>query len=111
MRLPRWLRRVLILLLLAIGAAGATVVARPTFRQPAPLRLPVEVRGRPGRLVTIQAETAADCAEARLVPRALVALTLQTYVFAVVNPVMVNGDAVPAFARVTPPFDDVHVAV
>src|SRR5207248_7165263 len=32
---------------------------RPTFRQPAPLRLPVEVRGRPGRLVTIQAETAA----------------------------------------------------
>ena len=59
MRLPRWLRRILILLLLAIGAAGATVVARPTFRQPAPLRLPAEVRGRPGRLVTIQAETSA----------------------------------------------------
>jgi hypothetical protein len=59
MRLPRWLRRLLILLLLATTAVGATVVGRPNWRQPAPLRLPTEVRGRPGRLVTIEAETPA----------------------------------------------------
>lgn len=56
MRLPRWLRRLLILLFLAITAVGSVLV-RPTGSQPAPLRLPTEVRGRPGRLVTIQAET------------------------------------------------------
>jgi hypothetical protein len=49
----------LILLILATTAAGAAVVGRPNPRQPAPLQLPAEVRGRPGRLVTIQAETPA----------------------------------------------------
>jgi len=59
MRLPRWLRQILILLLLATTAVGATVLGRPTRHQPVPLRLPAEVRGRPGRLVTVQAETPA----------------------------------------------------
>ncbi|HTK77620.1 MAG TPA: hypothetical protein VL371_20310 [Gemmataceae bacterium] len=59
MRLPRWFRRLLILLLLATTAAGATAVSRSRSNPPAPLRLPAEVRGRPGRLVTIQADTTA----------------------------------------------------
>src|SRR5262245_25608064 len=58
MRLPRWLRRLLILLFLVTTVAG-TILIRPNGRQPAPLRLPAEVHGRPGRLVTVQAETSA----------------------------------------------------
>lgn len=59
MRVRRWLRRLLVILLLATTAAGATMLGRPNRREPAPLRLPSEVRGRPGRLVTVQAETPA----------------------------------------------------
>jgi hypothetical protein len=62
--LPRWLRSLLLLLLFGTTAGGAAILGRehlrPAFRRdPPPLRLPAEVRGRPGRLVTVEADTPA----------------------------------------------------
>jgi hypothetical protein len=61
---PRWLRALLLFLLVGTAAGGAAILGRDhprpaARRDPPPLRLPAEVRGRPGRLVTVEADTPA----------------------------------------------------
>jgi hypothetical protein len=55
--------------------------------------------------------TAADAADAALLPIALFAFTEHAYDLPVVAPVTVIGLALAVATRATPPFDDVHVAV
>jgi hypothetical protein len=55
--------------------------------------------------------TGSDGAEADPVPRALLAVTVQVYVDAVVSAVTVIGLAAPELVPATPPFVDVQVTV
>jgi len=57
------------------------------------------------------AVTAPDGFDARLVPLALVAVTVHLYVDPTVRPVTVSGVAVPDFIPATPPLLDTHDAV
>src|SRR4051812_26320807 len=65
MSLPSWLRSLLLFLLFGTTAVGGAIVGRDHLRPaprrdpPPPLRLPAEVRGRPGRLITVEADTPA----------------------------------------------------
>jgi len=54
--------------------------------------------------------TAADGKEALLVPTALVAVTVQVYVFALVRPVTVIGGVVPVLVPAAPPSSEVQLA-
>jgi hypothetical protein len=59
----------------------------------------------------VAATNDADAVDAALSPDALVAITEQVYVLALVNVVTVRGEVAPDAERVVPPSLDVHVAV
>ena len=84
--------------------AGAVNV---TTAVPLPV-VAVPIVGAPG---TVAGTNAFDAAEAGPVPTAFVAFTVQVYVLPFVIPVTEIGLAAADALRVTPPFDDGHVAV
>ena len=72
--------------------------------------LPTPAVGGPGSFGTVLGTTVADAGDAAPAPFALVAVTVQVYVFPFDNEPTRTGELSAEFVPVTPPLEDTHVA-